>query len=67
MWHYGHQPIPTESYDELIATMKQDKKNTDERIAFSLLPAIGEVEPMETSEELVIMAALDFYNRLFLL
>lgn len=67
LWHYGHQPIPTESYDELIATMKQDKKNTDERIAFSLLPAIGEVEPMETSEELVIMAALDFYNRLFLL
>jgi len=64
LWHYGHQFIPAGAYDELIATMKQDKKNTDARIAFSLLPAIGEVEPMETAEELVIMAALDFYNRL---
>lgn len=64
LWHYGHQPIPVDAYDELIGTMKQDKKNIDKRIAFSLLPAIGEVEPMETSEEFVIMAALDFYNRL---
>lgn len=64
LWHYGHQTIPIEAYGELISTMKQDKKNTDTRIAFSLLPAIGEVEPMETAKELVIMAALDFYNRL---
>lgn len=64
LWHYGHQSIPVEAYDRLINTMKQDKKNTNKEIAFSLLPAIGQVSPTETAGELLIMASLDFYNKL---
>lgn len=64
LWHYGHHPIPTEAYDELIETMKQDKKNDDKRIHFSFLPAIGDVHPQETTERDMILISVDFYNGL---
>ena len=38
---YGRVDIPSSAYDELIATMKQDKKNEDHRINFTFLKKEG--------------------------
>jgi len=61
---YGHQAIPTEAFDALIELMRQDKKNDDHRINFSLLPATGEVRVNATAEEGLIREALGYYNEL---
>ena len=61
---YGHQPIPTSSYPELLNTMRQDKKNEDERINFTLLRAPGAARINATAEVGLIEEALDWYNGL---
>jgi 3-dehydroquinate synthase len=61
--HYGHPQLPTGIDDELLATMRQDKKNEDARINFSLLPALGQVTVNQTAKEEEIMAALAYYRK----
>jgi 3-dehydroquinate synthase len=61
---YGHQAIPESVWPQLIDTMRQDKKNEDTRINFSLLRAIGSEKVNETAEEDQILASLRYYNQL---
>jgi 3-dehydroquinate synthase len=61
---YGHQFIPESAWLQLIATMRQDKKNEDVRINFSLLTAIGKAKVNETADEELILAGLRYYNEL---
>ncbi|MCB0638185.1 MAG: 3-dehydroquinate synthase [Lewinella sp.] len=59
---YGHQAVPEEAFATLITYMRQDKKNEDSRINFSLLPAPGAVAVNQTAEPAVIAEALRYYN-----
>lgn len=61
---YGHQPLPIEQKEQLLATMRQDKKNEDARINFSLLPTIGQVEVNQTASADLIIKSLEYYNSL---
>jgi 3-dehydroquinate synthase len=60
---YGHQPVPEAAFAALITYMRQDKKNEDTRINFSLLPAPGTVAVNQTAEPGVITEALRYYNQ----
>ncbi|MGH1437351.1 MAG: 3-dehydroquinate synthase [Lewinella sp.] len=61
---YGHQAIP-EGIDELLlSTMRQDKKNEDTRINFSLIPAAGKVAVNQTATEEEIVGSLVYYRAL---
>ncbi len=61
---YGHQAIP-EGIDELLlSTMRQDKKNEDTRINFSLIPAAGKVAVNQTAKEEEIVGSLEYYRAL---
>ncbi|MEO0734773.1 MAG: 3-dehydroquinate synthase, partial [Bacteroidota bacterium] len=60
---YGHQPIPESAYPELLRLMRQDKKNEDARINFTLLEAPGRAIINATAGEQLIVAAIDFYNQ----
>ncbi len=62
--HYGHQPVPESALPQLIELMRQDKKNEDVRINFSLLPAAGQVVVNQTAEPAAIQQALAYYNSL---
>lgn len=59
---YGHVPIPMDAWEELLATMRQDKKNEYAEINFSLLPTIGAVSVNETSSPAAIKKSLTQYN-----
>ncbi|MEL6274095.1 MAG: 3-dehydroquinate synthase [Bacteroidota bacterium] len=61
---YGHQAIPEESFATQIDFMKQDKKNEDHRINFTLLKRIGEATVNVTVKSNLIQDALRFYNTL---
>ena len=61
---YGHQAVPEEAFPELVALMRQDKKNEDHRINFTLLSAPGKARINATAEEGLILAALRYYNEL---
>lgn len=64
---YGHQHIPAAVYPKLIDLMRQDKKNDDERINFTLLASIGQATVNATAAPSVIERALDYYNGLVVL
>lgn len=61
---YGHQAVPLRAKEQLLATMRQDKKNEDHRINFSLLPAAGQVKVNQTSSAEQIISSLAYYNGL---
>jgi 3-dehydroquinate synthase len=61
---YGHQAVPEAAFPELIALMRQDKKNEDHRINFTLLSAPGQARINATAEEDLILAAVRYYNGL---
>ena len=61
---YGHQPISLTAFDELLALMKQDKKNEDARINFSLLSAAGSCAINQTAGADLIRQSLEYYNGL---
>jgi 3-dehydroquinate synthase len=61
---YGHQTVPMEAFDQLIALMQQDKKNEDHRINFTLLEAPGSARVNETAEVDLIRKAISYYNGL---
>jgi len=59
---YGHQTIPDEAWEELLALMRQDKKNEDHRINFTLLDAPGKARINATAEAALIREAIGWYN-----
>ena len=61
---YGHQLIPENSFGQLEALMRQDKKNEDARINFTLLEAPGRAVINCTVEWADIREALMYYNNL---
>ena len=61
---YGHQAIPENIDELLLSTMRQDKKNEDTRINFSLIPAAGKVAVNQTATEEEIVESLAYYRQL---
>ncbi len=61
---YDHQPVPDDAFPELLALMRQDKKNEDHRINFTLLEGIGRPRVNATAEPELIEGALGYYNSL---
>ena len=62
---YGKYDIQSFDFQQLIALMRQDKKNDSAaNINFSLLPKIGSVEVNCIASETEIEASLDFYKKL---
>lgn len=61
---YGHQEVPLEALDQLLALMQQDKKNEDHRINFTLLETPGSARVNETAGVELIREAINFYNAL---
>lgn len=61
---YGHQSVPEAAFPALLDLMRQDKKNEDERMNFTLLRSPGEVRINATAEADTIIAAMRWYNDL---
>ncbi len=59
---YGFHPISEEDYDVLIGWMRQDKKNDERGINFSLLPEIGAVKVNQICDIATIRDGFRFYN-----
>lgn len=57
---YGRPAILCKDYETLFALMQHDKKNTDERINFTLLADVGEVRLDQHASKEEIFEALDF-------
>ncbi len=62
--HFPDYAYGTACYDELLALMKNDKKNAGEHIGFALLTAIGHCSIDNFVEEDLIRESLDFYREL---
>ncbi len=60
---YNLISIPKSSFDELLDIMQKDKKNENDNINFSLIPAIGQVKVNQTSQPLEVTESLNFYNK----
>jgi len=61
---YGHQSIPETAFPDLLALMRQDKKNEDARINFTLLSAPGTARINATAEEALIIESFKYYGGL---
>ena len=59
---YGHQTVPGAAFEELLQLMRQDKKNDDARINFTLLEEIGKAAINQTLPEAAIIEAIEHYN-----
>lgn len=63
--HYGTFPFTCNDYPFIYDKIKHDKKNEADRINFTLLKDIGEVEINVSAEKAEIEASLDIYRDLF--
>ena len=61
---YGHSPISMDTIDKLLQYMRQDKKNEQKEINFSLLNKEGECLFNESADEIAIIESIQFYNSL---
>lgn len=61
---YSAFPIVNSNYDELLDLMKNDKKNENAEINFSLLTKIGEASINQKADIKTIIASLDYYKSL---
>lgn len=61
---YGHHPIDLRHFDAYIALMKNDKKNEQGQINFSLLPDAGAVSVNQHCSAGWILQSLQYYNDL---
>lgn len=59
---YGHPTLPEGIDDLLLSTMRQDKKNEDARINFSLIPTAGKVVVNQTATAEEIVHSLAYYR-----
>ncbi|MDX1666326.1 MAG: 3-dehydroquinate synthase, partial [Saprospiraceae bacterium] len=62
--HYGHYELKSGSESELIALMKNDKKNVGDAISFSLISEPGTVHVDEFCEEELIRESLTYYREM---
>lgn len=62
--HFPDYVYRSDIYDELLALMKNDKKNAGDRIGFALLSAIGQCSVDVFVGEDLIRESLDFYSSL---
>ncbi|MGB3799183.1 MAG: 3-dehydroquinate synthase [Lewinella sp.] len=60
---YGHPQVPEDGFPAMIDLMRQDKKNDDDRINFTLLEAPGQHVVNKTATPEVILESLEYYNR----
>ena len=60
--NYGQLGITCDDYDELLALMKHDKKNTAGHINFTMLGGIGDIRIDQTADKEEIFEALDFFR-----
>lgn len=60
--NYGAFAITCDDYDELIALMRHDKKNTAGNINFTLLGNVGDIRINQTASQEEIKEALDFFR-----
>ncbi|CCY02719.1 3-dehydroquinate synthase [Prevotella sp. CAG:924] len=58
--NYDRPSFVCDDYDELIALMHHDKKNTGSKINFTLLSGIGKIHINQTATDEEIKEALDF-------
>lgn len=63
--NYGVFAFDCNQYSRLHERMQHDKKNESERINFTLLKAVGEIEINQTAEPEEIDETLDFYCDFF--
>lgn len=61
---YAYWPIPVENADDLIALMKNDKKNRGAEINCSYLDKIGQVQVDQTADEEQLIQSFHFYNEM---
>ncbi|NPA36572.1 MAG: 3-dehydroquinate synthase [Chlorobi bacterium] len=61
---FGIMPITSDDYEELLRLMTHDKKNEDNRINFTLLEDIGEMQVNINASESEVIAAFEFYRDL---
>ncbi|MEM7573305.1 MAG: 3-dehydroquinate synthase [Bacteroidota bacterium] len=61
---YGHQSVPVAALEDLLDLMRQDKKNEDERINFSLLSTAGSCLVNQTADAELIRQSIEYYNKL---
>lgn len=61
---YGKFEIDPSAYDALYELMTHDKKNEGNRINFTLISSIGQVEINQNCSKELIIEALDFYRQL---
>lgn len=62
--YFSFYPIHEESYQLLLGLMKNDKKNDESGINFTLLKTIGNASFNHQISEDIIIEALDYYNSL---
>lgn len=60
--YYGTLGVTCNDYDDLLALMKHDKKNTAGHINFTLLGGIGDIHIDQTATKEEIFEALDFFR-----
>lgn len=63
--HYGIFPFTCDDYPYLYDKIRHDKKNEADRINFTLLKEVGEVEINVAAEKAEIEASLDIFRDLF--
>lgn len=61
---YGHQAIPEDAFPQLLDIMRQDKKNEDARINFTVLTQPGKAKVNATAPEDMIERGMRYYNLL---
>lgn len=61
---YGHTPIDESSFDRLLNYMKQDKKNEQTEINFSLLEKEGKCLFNKSANPEEILESIQYYNQL---
>jgi len=59
---YPDYILKQESYSELLALMKNDKKNENNKLGFALLSSIGKCDYNNFVDEDLIIESLEYYN-----
>ena len=60
--HYGKLDFDCKHYDRLYEFMTHDKKNIADRINFTLLSDVGDIQINQSATKEEIMDMLDFYR-----
>ncbi|MBN2636555.1 MAG: 3-dehydroquinate synthase [Prolixibacteraceae bacterium] len=61
---YGKFGIKDQDFERLFELMTHDKKNEDDRINFTLLPAIGSIEINQNCDKELVYETLNYFSQL---